>query len=57
MTEETKLIMKKLDAIKSELDYIKGHLVDADLIVTDDDLEALEEAEKDRKAGKTKRLT
>ena len=56
MTAEIHQIMNKLDVIKSEIDYIKKHLVDGDRILTDDDLIALQEAEKDFKAGKTKRL-
>jgi len=42
--------------IKSDIDYIKKHLVDIDSVLTDDDVEALEEAEKDLKSKKTKRL-
>ena len=51
-----KQILEKLDEIKSELDYIKKHMVDVDTVLTDDDFESLNEAEKDLKAGKTKRL-
>ena len=54
--EDSKLILGKLDDIKTELDYIKEHIIDADAVMTQDDLEALEEAEKDLKEGKTKRL-
>ena len=57
MAEESKLIMQKLGDIKSELDYIKKHIADVDTILTEDDIESLEEAEKDLKEGKTKRLT
>jgi hypothetical protein len=53
MTE--KQIMEKLDSIKSELDFIKEHLVD-DSILSDDDKLALEEAERDYREGKTTRL-
>ena len=56
MATETKMIMNKLDEIKSELDYLKEHLVDIDMILTDDDLESLKEAEKDLARDKTKRL-
>ena len=56
MATEAKEILDKLEIIKSDLDYIKHHMVDVDLVLTDDDIEALEEAEKDLKAGKTKRL-
>lgn len=53
MNAET-LILNRLDGIKSELDFIKNYLEDA--ILTKDDLESLEEAEKDLKKGKTKRI-
>ena len=56
MASETKQILEKLEAIKLELDYIKKHMTDMDIILTDDDIESLKEAEKDLKAGKTKRL-
>lgn len=56
MTTETKTIINKLNEIKSELDYIKEHLVDVDMVLTEDDLESLKEAEKDLAKGKTKRL-
>ena len=56
MSTEAKEILNKLELIKADLDYIKKHMVDVDLVLTDDDLEALEEAESDLKAGKTKRL-
>lgn len=52
----TKQILGKLDEIKSELDYIKEHIVDADIVLTDEDISSLEDAEKDLKEGKTKRL-
>lgn len=55
--EETKMILRKLDTIKEELDYIKNHMIDFDRILTNDDLEALNEAEEDFKGKKTKRLT
>ncbi|MCH8003094.1 MAG: hypothetical protein IH934_00545 [Nanoarchaeota archaeon] len=57
MVEESKIIMQKLDDIKSELDYIKNHIADVDTILTEEDIESLEEADKDFKEGKTKRLT
>lgn len=56
MTEETKIIIEKLDSIKSELDYIKRHIVDFDTVLTEDDMDSLQEAEKDLKERKTKSL-
>ena len=55
MTTEIKQIVKKLDHIQSEVDYIRKHLRDMDKL-TDDDVESLNEAEEDLKANKTKRL-
>lgn len=54
--EQSTQILKKLEELKDELDYIKIHLIDIDAVLTEDDLEALEEAEKDSKERKTKRL-
>ena len=51
-----KQIMEKLDEIKSELDYIKKHMAGMGMVLTDDDISSLDEAEKDFKEGKTKRL-
>ncbi len=56
MTTETKTILQKLDNIKADLDYLKEHIVDIDVILTDEDIVALKEAEKDLKLCKTKRL-
>ncbi len=56
MACETELILQRLDEIKTELDYIKDRLVDADLVLTQDDIESLRAAEKDFKERKTKRL-
>ena len=49
-------ILEKLDLIESELDYIKKHLIDADLIITDDDIKALKEGEKDLRNKSTVRI-
>ena len=51
-----KQIMEELKSIRNDLDYIKEHVTDIDFVLTDDDFGALYEAEKDLKAGKTKRL-
>lgn len=56
MIEAEKQILAKLDEIKSELDYLKDHIVDLDLVLTEEDLNSLEEAERDLKNGKTKRI-
>ena len=56
MTDENKQILKELREIKADLNYIKKHVIDADIILASDDLESLEEAEKDFKERKTKKL-
>jgi len=56
MPTELQQIMNKLDHIESDLTYIKKHISDVDLVLTDDDQEAIKEAKKDLVAGKTKRL-
>ncbi|HIH42715.1 TPA: hypothetical protein HA246_03655 [Candidatus Woesearchaeota archaeon] len=56
MADQNKQILEKLSEIKTELDYIKDHLVDVDAVLTEDDLVALQDAESDLKIGKTKRL-
>ncbi len=53
---ESGQILQKLDEIKSELDYIKEHMVDVDKVLSDDDKKALAEAEEEYKAGKTTSL-
>lgn len=56
MTSEVQLIMEKLNHIELDLSFIKKHICDLDLILTDDDNKAIQEAKADLKAGKTKRL-
>ncbi len=53
MANGTKQIMEKLDEIKSELDEIKEHMLDADVILTEKEKVSLETAEKEYGAGKT----
>ncbi len=54
MVNGMKQVLERLDVIKSELDYIKEHM--ADTTLTQEDVESLNEAEKELKEGKTKRL-
>ena len=56
MTTESKKIIDKLNSITEDLNYIKKHMVDVDIVLTDDDLQALDEAEEDLKSGKAVRL-
>jgi hypothetical protein len=45
---------KKLDKLQAEIDAIKKQVADADLIVTNDDLQAMAEAEEGFRLGKTR---
>ena len=56
MAAESKAIIEKLEHIQSDLDYIKKHIADVDLVLTEDDLESLKKAEEDLKKGKAKRI-
>ena len=51
---DAKEIMTKLSRLQSDMDYIRGHIEDITLI--EDDLESIEEARKDLREGKTRRL-
>lgn len=56
MATETQLILQKLDTIKSELDYIKEHMVDVDTVLTPKEEERLEESFQDLQEGRTTSL-
>jgi hypothetical protein len=56
METEIQQIKDKLSHIQSDIDYLKEHISDVDLILTDDDEKALREAEEDLAKGRTKRL-
>ncbi len=53
MAIETEQIMKKLELIKSELDYIKENMIPIDAVLTKEDKVALEKAREEYKKGKT----
>ena len=53
MEHQFKQVIEKLDVIKSELDYIKKHMVDVDTILTPEEKERLEESLEDFKKGRT----
>lgn len=56
MATQVQAIIEKLNHIQTDLNFIKSHLTDVDLVLTDDDLDALHQAERDLKRGTTKRL-
>lgn len=49
-----KEIMAHLARIQKDMDYIKEHI--EDIALTEDDLSSIEEAEKDLREGRTRRL-
>ena len=51
-----KKIHEDLEFVKKGIIEIKANIVDADIILTGDDIESLQKAEKDLREGKTKRL-
>ncbi len=53
MENETQ-IMKKLDLIRQEIACLREQI--ADVSLTTDDISSIEEAERDLRSGKTKRL-
>jgi len=57
MATEAKQILKELKAIRTELDYIKEHMVDVDTVLTAEEEERLNESLEDFKAEKTTSLT
>lgn len=51
---DAKEIMTKLTKIQTDMAYVREHI--EDITLTEDDLGAIEEARKDLKEGKTRRL-
>ncbi len=52
MENEMKQVLRRLDTIKTELDYIKEHMVDVDVILTEEERRLLDESIKHEKEGK-----
>ena len=48
-----KNLEKELKAMRKDLDYIKEHMIDIDTILTPAEKEALDEADKEYREGKT----
>jgi len=49
-------ILNKIAKIESELQSLREHAIDIDIVLTRDDLDALQKAENDVNNGRTKRL-
>ena len=56
MTTDTSEIISRLADIQAELESLKQHIADADLVLTTDDRAAIRASKAEWKAGKTKRL-
>ena len=56
MAAQAQQIMEKLNHIQLDLNFIKEHINDVDVVLMENDIEALQKAEEDLKAGKTTRL-
>lgn len=54
MTTNMKEIMEKLNHIQQDLDFVKSHLADVDLVLTEDDQELITQAKKDLQQGNTR---
>ena len=51
---DAKEIMAKLTRLQKDMNYVREHI--EHITLTEDDLESIEEAKKDLKEGKTRRL-
>ena len=56
MSTANEQILNKLSKIESELRSLREHAIDMDIVLTSDDLDALQKAENDLNNGRTKRL-
>ena len=53
MENDMSKILNELKEIRIDINFIKNNMVDPDCILTEDDLESIEEAEREYKEGKT----
>jgi len=49
-------IHQELKLIRGDLDYLKRHILDADVVLTDEERIAISQAEDDFKKGKLRKL-
>ena len=49
-------VLKELRLIRMDLKYIRAHMVDQDMILSQEERTLLEESRKDLRAGKTRSL-
>lgn len=53
MEHENQEILRRLNKIQIDINLLKSRIIDSDCILTEDDLEAIGEAEKEYKEGRT----
>ncbi|MCK4614137.1 MAG: hypothetical protein KAU14_04970 [Thermoplasmata archaeon] len=50
---QVEAILRKLEKIESDLDYIRGHMVDIDIVLTKEEEKELEESLREYRKGTT----
>ena len=56
MEHENKEILRRLDKIQIDVNFIKNNMIDADCVLTDEEKNELEEARKEYERGETTSL-
>jgi len=56
MENENQEILRKLDKIQIDINFIKNNMIDVDCVLTDEEKNELEEARKEHERGETTSL-
>ena len=56
MATQMREIISKLEHMEEDIQFIKNRISDLDLVLSDEDVDAIKQAEEDLKNGKTRRL-
>ena len=58
MTETATLetLQREIYSMKEDISYIKEHIIDLDLVLTEDDEKSLKKAKEDLASGRTRKL-
>lgn len=56
MKHENQEILRKLDKIQIDINFIKNNMIDADCVLTDEERDELEEARREYERGETTSL-
>lgn len=51
--EATQLLLEKVEEIKKDLDFIKEHMIDADTLLSSEEMALLHQAREEEKRGET----